>query len=165
MLSIIVAMSKNNVIGKDNQLIWHISEDLKNFKRLTTGHTIIMGRNTFESLGRVLPNRKHIVFSRDINYQIKDANVKVVHDIAEIEKYINSNEEAFVIGGEAIYRLLLPYVNKMYITYIDEKFDGDTYFPEIDYSKWNVIDKKEKTEDNKLNYYFITYEKTTIITA
>ena len=119
-----------------------------------------MGRNTFESLGRVLPNRKHIVFSRDINYQIKDANVKVVHDIAEIEKYINSNEEAFVIGGEAIYRLLLPYVNKMYITYIDEKFDGDTYFPEIDYSKWNVIDKKEKTEDNKLNYYFITYEKT-----
>lgn len=160
MLSIIVAMSKNNVIGKDNQLIWHISEDLKNFKRLTTGHTIIMGRNTFESLGRVLPNRKHIVFSRDINYQIKDANVKVVHDIAEIEKYINSNEEAFVIGGEAIYRLLLPYVNKMYITYIDEKFDGDTYFPEIDYSKWNVIDKKEKTEDNKLNYYFITYEKT-----
>lgn len=160
MLSIIVAMSKNNVIGKDNQLIWYISEDLKNFKRLTTGHTIIMGRNTFESLGRVLPNRKHIVFSRDINYQIKDANVKVVHDIAEIEKYINSNEEAFVIGGEAIYRLLLPYVNKMYITYIDEKFDGDTYFPEIDYSKWNVIDKKEKTEDNKLNYYFITYEKT-----
>ena len=160
MLSIIVAMSKNNVIGKDNQLIWQISEDLKNFKRLTTGHTIIMGRNTFESLGRVLPNRKHIVFSRDINYQIKDANVKVVHDIAEIEKYINSNEEAFVIGGEAIYRLLLPYVNKMYITYIDEKFDGDTYFPEIDYSKWNVIDKKEKTEDNKLNYYFITYEKT-----
>ena len=96
MLSIIVAVANNNVIGKDNKLIWHLPEDLKRFKALTTGHTIIMGRKTFESLGRVLPNRKHIVLCNDVNLNIENENVEVLSDISMLEKYINSAEENFV---------------------------------------------------------------------
>ena len=120
MLSIIVAKAKNNVIGKDNKLIWHLPEDLKNFKNLTTGHTIIMGRKTFESLGRVLPNRKHIVFTRNKDFKIDDENVEVIHEVEDIKDIIEKEEEAFVIGGEKIYKLLLPYTKKMYITNINE---------------------------------------------
>ena len=105
MLSIIVAVANNNVIGKDNKLIWHLPEDLKRFKALTTGHTIIMGRKTFESLGRVLPNRKHIVLCNDVNLNIENENVEVLSDISMLEKYINSAEENFVIGGATIYKL------------------------------------------------------------
>ncbi len=92
MLSIIVAVAKNNVIGKDNKLIWHLPEDLKRFKNLTTGHTIIMGRKTFESLGRVLPNRKHIVLTNNSNMKIEDENVEVIDDVKLLESYINSEE-------------------------------------------------------------------------
>ena len=116
MLSIIVAVANNNVIGKDNKLIWHLPEDLKRFKALTTGHTIIMGRKTFESLGRVLPNRKHIVLCNDVNLNIENENVEVLSDISMLEKYINSAEENFVIGGATIYKLLLPKASKLYIT-------------------------------------------------
>lgn len=162
MLSIIVAKSKNNVIGKDNKLIWHIPEDLKRFKNLTTGHTIIMGRKTFESLGRVLPNRYHIVLSKNKeNFIIKDENVEVLDDIKNLKKYINTEEECFVIGGETIYKLLMPYCKKMYITEIDEDFDGDVYFPKIDLNQWKVI-KKEKgitNEKNPYQYEYITYKR------
>ena len=103
MLSIIVAVAKNNVIGKDNKLIWHLPEDLKRFKRITTGHTIIMGRKTFESLGRVLPNRKHIVLSKDKDFKVDDENVQVINDISLLGEYISSEEENFVIGGASIY--------------------------------------------------------------
>ena len=102
MLSIIVAKAKNNIIGKDNKMIWHLPEDLKHFKELTTGHAIIMGRKTFESLGRVLPNRKHIVLCNDVNLNIENENVEVLSDISMLEKYINSAEENFVIGGATI---------------------------------------------------------------
>lgn len=161
MLSIIVAKAKNNVIGKDNKLIWHLPEDLKNFKNLTTGHTIIMGRKTFESLGRVLPNRKHIVFTRNKDFKIDDKNVEVIHKVEDIKDIIEEKDEAFVIGGEKIYKLLLPYAKKMYTTNINEEFDGDTFFPEIDLSDWTEI-KKEKgirNEKNNLDYEFIVYER------
>ena len=125
MLSIIVAKAKNNVIGKDNKLIWHLSDDLKRFKTLTTGHTIIMGRKTFESLERVLPNRKHIVFTQNPDFKVEDENVEVVHSMLQIQEYIENEEEAFVIGGAVIYNLLMPYVKKMYVTEIDEEFDGE----------------------------------------
>ena len=107
MLSIIVAKSRNNAIGKDNQLLWKISDDLKRFKALTTGHTIIMGRKTFESLGRVLPNRFHIVLTRDENYKIEDENVKIVNNITEIDSLIKDEKENFVIGGAQIYASLI----------------------------------------------------------
>ena len=114
MLSIIVAKAKNNVIGKNNQLIWHLPEDLKHFKELTTGHTIIMGKNTFESLGRVLPNRKHVVFAYEGELNVDNENVQRVSSIDDIKELIDSEEEAFVIGGAMMYKVLMPYCGKMY---------------------------------------------------
>ena len=108
MLSIIVAKAKNNIIGKDNTLIWHLPEDLKRFKRLTTGHTIIMGRKTFESLGRVLPNRHHIILCNDAEMNVDNENVEILEDISMLDKYIKDTEEHFVIGGATMYRLLMP---------------------------------------------------------
>ena len=161
MLSIIVAIAKNNVIGKDNKLIWHLPEDLKRFKRLTTGHTIIMGRKTFESLERILPNRHHVILCNDAKLNINDENVEVLNDISLLDKYINSDEENFVIGGATMYKLLMPYCKKMYITEINKDFDGDVWFPKIDLAKWKIT-KKEKgltDENNPFEYEYVTYEK------
>ena len=161
MLSIIVAKAKNNVIGKNNELIWHISEDLKRFKQLTTGHTIIMGRKTFESLGRVLPNRKHIIFSQNPDFKVNDENVEIVHSMLQIQEYIENDEENFVIGGAMIYNLLMPHVKKMYVTQIDKEFEGDTFFPRIDENIWKEVERipGNKEENNNLDYEFVTYER------
>lgn len=161
MLSIIVAKAKNNIIGKDNKIIWHLPEDLKHFKNITTGHTIIMGRKTFESLGRVLPNRKHIIFSNNPSFNVNEENVKVVHSLLEIQDLIEGKEEAFVIGGAMIYNFLMPYVKKMYVTEIDKEFEGDTFFPKIDDNMWKEISREKgiKDDKNNLDYYFVTYER------
>ena len=160
MLSIIVAKSKNNVIGKDNKLIWNIPDDLKRFKKLTTNHTIIMGRKTFESLGRVLPNRKHIVLTNDKRYTVDNPNVQIIHDVEELSKYEEDNQEHFVIGGAMIYKLLLPKCNRLYITEIDEEFEGDTFFPEIKQDEWKIVKKKTgPQDDNTFKYYYIDYER------
>ena len=143
MLSIIVAIANDNVIGKDNKLIWHIPEDLKHFKEITSGHKIIMGRRTFESLGRILPNRKHIILCNDMEMDLDDENVEILEDISMLDKYINSDEECFVIGGATIYKLLMPYSNKMYITKINQDFEGDVYFPEIKDDEWKEVDKQK----------------------
>ena len=110
MLSIIVAKAKNNIIGKNNQIIWNLPEDLKHFRELTTGHTIIMGRKTYESLGKALPDRKHIIFSQNPDFRVHEENVQVVHSLLEIQDLIEGKEEAFVIGGAMIYNFLMPYV-------------------------------------------------------
>lgn len=159
MLSIIVAIANKNVIGKDNTLIWHLPEDLKRFKQITSGKTIIMGRRTFESLGRVLPNRKHIVLCNDMQMNIDNENVEVVSDIKCLDKYINSTEENFIIGGATIYRLLMPYANKMYITKINQDFEGDAFFPEIKDEEWEIIstEKGLKNEENPFDYDYVTY--------
>lgn len=158
MLSIIVAKAKNNVIGKDNQLIWHIKDDLNRFKRLTTGHNIIMGRRTFESLGRVLPNRFHIVLCNDKKMEINDENVKIIGDISNLKEYIYSDEENFVIGGATIYKLLLPMCSKLYITQLDKDFEGDVYFPEINEEEWKIIEREEgKKDENPFKYEYVTY--------
>lgn len=161
MLSIIVAVAENNVIGKDNKLIWHLPEDLKRFKRLTTGHTIIMGRKTFESLGRVLPNRKHVILCNDMEMNIDDKNVEVLEDISMLKEYIDSEEEHFIIGGATIYKLLMPYAKKLYLTLIHEEFEGDVYFPEIEEKDWKVIDREEglRNEENPFDYEYITFER------
>lgn len=161
MLSIIVAKAKNNVIGKDNSLIWHLPEDLKRFKTLTTGHNIIMGRRTFESLGRVLPSRYHVILCNDMELNIDDENVEVLEDISLLDKYINSDEENFVIGGATIYKLLMPYCKKMYITEINQDFEGDVYFPEINQEEWKTINKEKglKDEKNPFDYEYVTYER------
>lgn len=161
MLSIVVAKAKNNIIGKDNKLLWHLSDDLKRFKALTEGHTIIMGRKTFESLGRVLPNRKHIVFSNNPDFKVNDENVEVVHSLLQIQEYIESEEEAFVIGGAMMYNFLMPYVSKMYVTEIEKEFEGDAFFPRIDDEKWKEVSREKGSEDgeNNFEYNYVVYQK------
>lgn len=161
MLSIVVAKARNNIIGKDNSLIWNIPEDLKYFKNLTMGHTIIMGRKTFESIGRVLPNRKHIIFSQNLDFKLKDENVEVVHSLWQIQDLIEDEEEIFVIGGAMIYYFLMPYAKKMYVTEINEEFNGDTFFPKISFDVWKETSRKKgiKDEKNNLDYEFVTYER------
>ena len=159
MLSIIVAVAENNVIGKDNKLIWHLPEDLKRFKKLTTNHTIIMGRKTFESLGRVLPNRKHVILCNDMQMDVQDENIEILEDISMLDKYINEEEEHFIIGGATIYKLLMPKAQKLYLTKIHEEFEGDVYFPVINESEWNEVERSQglKDESNPYDYEYITY--------
>ncbi len=161
MLSIIVAKAKNNIIGKNNELVWHLPEDLKHFKELTTGHTIIMGRKTYESLGKPLPNRKHIIFSQNPDFKVHEENVQVVHSLLEIQDLIEGKEEAFVIGGAMIYNFLMPYVKKMYVTEIKQEFNGDAFFPIINSEEWKETSRTTgiKNEENNLDYDFVTYEK------
>ena len=161
MLSIVVAKAKNNIIGKENKLVWNLPADLKHFRELTTGHVIIMGRKTFESLGRVLPNRKHIVFSQNPDFKVNDENVQVVHSMLEIQEYIENEEENFVIGGAMIYNLLMPYVTKMYVTEIDEEFEGDSFFPKINTEIWKEISRQKAPKDdaNNLDFDYVIYKK------
>lgn len=154
MLSIIVAKAKNNTIGKDNKLLWHISDDLKRFKEITTDHNIIMGRKTFESLGGVLPNRKHIVFSQNPDFKVNNENVEIVHSMLQIQQYIEDENENFVIGGAMIYNLLMPYVTKMYVTEIEKDFEGDTFFPRINDEIWEEISREEGPEDSENNFKY-----------
>ena len=161
MLSIIVAKAKNNIIGKDNKLLWHLPDDLKRFKELTIGHNIIMGRKTFESLGKILPNRKHIVFTQNPNFNIDNENVQIVHSMLEIQEYIENDEENFVIGGAMIYNLLMPYVTKMYVTEIEKDFQGDAFFPRIDTQIWKEVSREKgiKDENNDFDYDYVVYER------
>ncbi|MGN1329828.1 MAG: dihydrofolate reductase [Clostridia bacterium] len=161
MLSIIVAKGKNNIIGNENKLVWSLPADLERFKKLTTGHVIIMGRKTFESLGRVLPNRKHIVFTQNPDFTVDNENVKIVHSMLEIKEYIDDNNENFVIGGAMIYSLLMPHVTKMYVTEINKDFEGDTFFPKINLDIWQETKREKGIQDekNKYDYDFVTYER------
>lgn len=160
MLSIIVSKAKNNIIGKDNQMLWKIPDDLKKFKERTTGHTIIMGRKTFESLGGILPNRKHIILSRNPDFNIDSDCVKVVHSLLELQDYMNDEEEHFVIGGAIIYNLLMPYCKKMYVTQLDRDFEGNSLFPKINGSEWEEVAREKGLDDmNDFGYEYITYIK------
>ena len=159
MLSIIVAKAKNNVIGKDNSMIWKLPDDLKRFKEKTSGHTIIMGRKTFESLGGILPNRKHIILSSNPDFIIDSDCVTVVHSLFELQEYMDDEEEHFVIGGTIIYNLLMPYCKKMYVTQLDKEFEGDTIFPKINEEEWEEVSRENGPEDgiNDFGYEYITF--------
>lgn len=162
MLSIIVAIAENNIIGGDNKLLWHIPEDLKRFKAITSGNTIIMGRKTFESLPGVLPNRKHVIITRDENYSVDNENVEVIHSLSEvINKYKNSSEPAFIIGGGEIYKQLIHNVDNLLLTKVFKSFDGDTSFPQIDLNEFAVDFESEilTCEKNGLQYQFIDLVK------
>lgn len=160
MFSIIAAISKNNVIGKDNSLICNLPDDLKRFKELTMNKTIIMGRKTFESLPYVLPGREHIVITKNTNYKFIHKNVKIFNNVADvIHKFINSSQEVFIIGGGEIYSIFLDYCEKMYITEIMEEFQGDTYFPNILIKDWKIIYKSEILQYNKINFQFKEFIK------
>lgn len=161
MISIIAAVADGNAIGKDNALLWHISEDLKYFKKITSGHSIIMGRKTFESIGRPLPGRKNIVVSRS---PICRDDVEQAFDLEALLKSLSRKrkEEFFVIGGGSVYASALKYARKLYITRVYSKADGaDAFFPEIDEKKWEIVEKSEVLHDqeNNIDFQFIVYGK------
>ena len=156
-LSLIVAIGKNNEIGKNNKLLWHIPEDLEFFKEYTTGKTILMGSNTFYSLPRMLPNRHHIVLTNE-EFEFPD-DVEIFYDFDKLLERINeSEEEIVVIGGAMIYKEFIDYVETMYVTEIDKSFDADRFFPEIDKNVWKgkVLSKHKY---NDLNYSHVKYTR------
>jgi dihydrofolate reductase len=162
-LSIIVATAEQGVIGKDNQLIWHLPEDLKMFRRLTTGHVIIMGRKTFESIGKPLPNRTSIIISRNTDYQVEGCIVVgSLEEAIEKAKEIES-EEAFIIGGAQIYALALDMADTVYLTQVHHNFEGDVFFPVLDTNIWTETERKSFQPDEKHAYAFdfVTLEKRT----
>ena len=148
-ITLVAAISSNNVIGKENSLPWNIPEDLKRFKQMTSGHTILMGRKTFDSIGRPLPNRQNIVMTKDENFERE--GIKVINDFDEaLELIKKSNEDVFVIGGSKIYELFEPVANSLAITRILKDFEGDAFFPDINWDLWQ-IEKEEKFFDEKSN--------------
>lgn len=156
MLSILVAVAKNGAIGKDNDLIWYLSDDLKRFKALTTGHTIIMGRKTFESLPKgALPNRTNVVLTKDKSKSFP--NCLMLHSVEEIiEKYAEDAEEHFIIGGGQLYADLLPYANRIYLTRVHHCFEADVFFPEINQEGW-IVESEEKHSVSEKNEYAFSF--------
>jgi dihydrofolate reductase len=152
-------MSSNRVIGVNNTLPWHISEDLKHFKSLTTGHTIIMGRKTYESIGRPLPNRRNIVISRNIEASYEGA--EVVHSIEDAFSICKNDNEVFVIGGSNIYEQALSLVDYIYITEIKKSFSGDAFFPEINKQMWIESSRENHITNDGLEFSFVKYQKNT----
>ena len=160
-LTIIVAAGEDNAIGKNNDLIWHLSDDLKRFKALTDGHHIIMGRKTFESFPKPLPNRTHIVITRQADYKVPDG-VIVVHNMEDALDASRNDKQPFIIGGGEIYKQALMLADKLEITRVHSTFpEADTFFPEIDESKWKEINNTTHQADGKHKYAFsfITYVK------
>lgn len=159
-LTIIVAASENNAIGLNNQLIWHLKNDLKHFKHLTNGHHIIMGRKTFESFPKPLPNRKHIVITRQKNYQVPEG-VIVVNNLEDAIDASKSDSQPFIIGGGEIYKQALIIADKLELTRVHHDFEADTYFPEIDTALWAETANTfhDKDDDHRFAFSFLTYTK------
>ncbi len=159
-ISIIVAIASNNAIGKDNDLLWHISRDLKRFKQLTDGHYIVMGKKTYYSLPkRPLPNRTNMVITDIPGEQIDDC--LMAYSIEDAIRKMDPEKENFIIGGGSIYRQFLPLADKLYITRVHKSFDADTFFPEIPLEEWALVEKQDVEDDlqNDFTYSFETYER------
>lgn len=156
MVKIIVAKSRNGVIGDSNKLIWRLPADLANFKKITTGHSIVMGRKTFESIGKPLPGRRNIIITRNPDYEVKDC--EVVNSLEEA--LLLTGNDCFIIGGGEIYKQSLDIASKIYLTLVDEDFTGDTIFSELD-DNWFKSSEENFSSDEKnpYNYSFITYER------
>jgi dihydrofolate reductase len=159
-ISLIVAMSHNSVIGLDGQMPWHLSADLKRFKSITLGNPIIMGRKTYESIGKPLPGRSNIIISRNTEYQ--QAGCLVFNTInAALESSYQHADEVFIIGGAALYEATLPYAHKLYITEIHKQFTGDTFFPLWDSNEWTEIQREDIDADPQVDfsYSFLTFTR------
>jgi dihydrofolate reductase len=160
MISYIVAMDKNRTIGKDNQLPWHLPADLQFFKRVTMGHPIIMGRKTYESIGKPLPGRENIVVTRNQEYKLEGCTV--IHSVEALIKFAEEKkEEVFVIGGAELFKATFSNTDRLYITMIEHEFEGDTFFPEFKESDWKLVsqEKGPKDEKNPYDYSFNIYER------
>jgi dihydrofolate reductase len=156
-LSLIVAIAKNRVIGVNNTLPWHLPEDLKRFRALTTGHHIIMGRKTYDSLGRLLPGRTTVIVTRNPDYKVEGAIV--VNSLEAAIAACGDDDEAFLIGGAELYKDGLKRANKLYITEIDGEYEGDAFFPEFDEAEWQVGELETHQADNGLGFSYITYQR------
>lgn len=158
MISIIVAIDRNRTIGKDNKMPWHLPADLANFKKITLGHTVVMGRNTFESVGKPLPGRENWIITRDADYRMEGCTI--CHSVEEVLER-SKGQEIFIIGGEQVYAQFFQVADKLYITHIEDAFSGDTFFPEIRPADWKLVSKVkgEKNEKNPYDYYFAVYER------
>lgn len=161
-LSAIAAASENRVIGMNNRMPWHMPADLKHFKDVTTGSPVLMGRKTYESIGKPLPNRTNIIMTRDANYPAPEDCI-VVTNIETALSMANelSKDEIFIIGGAAIYQQLLPKVQRIYLTEIHHQFEGDAFFPELSKSEWKEISRERHHADdkNKYDYSFVVLER------
>lgn len=158
MFSIIVAKSINNIIGINNSMPWNIPSDLKRFKELTMGKKILMGRKTFESLPFVLPGRTHLVLTTNKDFSYENENVIVYHDLEKlIEEFKDNEEEVFVIGGGNIFSQFIDITSKLYITEVLKEIKGDTYFPEINYSKLTKTYESKAYEENNIKFKFLDY--------
>lgn len=155
-IALIVAAAENNAIGKDNALLWHLSADLKRFKALTTGHPVIMGRKTFESIGKPLPNRRNIVISRSVP---AIEGCEVVASVDEALALVKSGEEAFIIGGGSIYKALWDRADRLYLTSVKTSLEGDTFIPEVKPDEWKEVKREDfgADEKNEFGYSFIDY--------
>lgn len=158
-ISIVVAIAENNAIGKDNQLLWHLPADLKHFKDITTGHTIIMGRKTYDSIGRPLPNRRNIVMTR--NRELALQGTEITNSLEEALALCEGTEEVFIIGGAELYNRALAATNRIYLTKVHQTYEADTFFPEIDPAEWKETstEKHLPDEKNKVAYTFSTLER------
>ena len=158
-LTIIAAVSINNIIGNKNKLIWKLSNDLKRFKNLTTNHSVIMGRKTFESLPNPLPGRDNIVITRDTNYS--KPNIQVCSSIEDAINLTKTDTQPFIIGGGQIYTQTINIVDKIELTRVHKEFDGDAYFPEIPLDIFELINKENYNSDleNEFDYSYLTYKK------
>ncbi|MBC2165537.1 dihydrofolate reductase [Listeria booriae] len=160
MLTFIWAQDKDGYIGKDNTMPWRLPADLQHFKKETNGHTIVMGRKTYESIGKALPNRENLVLTRDPNYSLADA--KVLHDKAEVLE-IARDKQVYITGGAEIYRLFLEDADALVVTHVEAHCGGDTIFPELDWQKWRLVKREDgvRDEKNELDYWYGWYEKKT----
>lgn len=158
-VSFIAAIGKNRELGFSNKLPWHLPDDLKRFKEITRGHTVIMGRKTYESMGRILPERKNIIITRDKSYRVE--NALIFSSIEEALRECKNEKESFVIGGGEIFKLALPYVNKMYLTHAEAERPADSFFPEFNIKDWKITSEEFHPKDEKhlYNFAFKIYEK------
>ena len=157
-VTIVVAIAENYAIGKNNQLLWHMPADLKHFKRITSGHTVIMGRKTYDSVGKPLPNRRNIIITRQ---DITIPGCEVVKSVEEALKLCSNEEEVFIVGGAEIYKLAMSKTDRIYLTIIHHSFDADSFFPEINYTAWKEVSREDHPADekHKYAYSFITLER------
>lgn len=156
-LSLIVAVARNSVIGVNNALPWHLPEDLKRFRAITTGHHIIMGRKTYESINRLLPGRTTVVVTRDANYKVPGA--LTANSLQQAIDLCSEDDEVFLIGGAELYRDGVLLADKLYITEIDAEFTGDAFFPKIDQNRWQEIFREQGVSEKGLKFSYVTYEK------
>ena len=157
----IAAAAENNAIGKDNDLLWHLPDDFKRFKELTSGHPIIMGRRTFESFPKTLPNRRHIIITRDKNYTTEYADCVIVHSLEEAFDSLGENEDSYIIGGGDIYTLAMPFSDVIELTRVHHTFQADAFFPEINENDWEIVREEIHPKDEKhaFEFTYLTYHR------